>query len=192
MRYIGIDPGASGGIACLLDVSSLVSIDCLLPTGLPPVPVTDNMSVILTSMPDTKYDILELFKYYGPHGPLSTAVSACIEKVGGYIGGGPPCPVCRQPRNRSPGSSMFKFGEGYGALQAFLIATDISSEEVTPQKWQKAMGISTKKKSESKTEFKNRIKSRAQAIYPSLKITLATCDALLIATYWKRKNEGTL
>ena len=50
----------------------------------------------------------------------------------------------------------------------------------------------TPSKTESKTEWKNRLKGMAQQLYPDLKVTLATADALLIATYCKRKHEGTL
>lgn len=89
-------------------------------------------------------------------------------------------------------SSMFKFGTGYGGLRMALIASDTPFETVTPQKWQKAMGVVPKKKTETKPQFKNRLLARAQELFPKVELTLATCDAALIALYCKRKHEGTL
>tara|TARA_Y100000034_G_scaffold95641_1_gene116246 strand:- start:294 stop:776 length:483 start_codon:yes stop_codon:yes gene_type:complete len=89
-------------------------------------------------------------------------------------------------------ASTFKFGMNYGFLRGCLIAAGIPFEEVTPRAWQKALGIPPKKKTESNTEWKNRLKGMAQQLFPQLKVTLATADALLIATYCKRKHEGTL
>ena len=39
----------------------------------------------------------------------------------------------------------------------------------------------------SKTEWKNKLKAKAQQLFPGEKVTLATCDSLLIAEYG-RKN----
>ncbi len=106
---------------------------------------------------------------------------AVIEKVGGFIQGNP-----------APGSAMFRFGHNYGGLRMALIAAGIPFEEVTPQKWQKGLGITPRKRDESKTQWKNRLRSRAQQLFPQEKITLAVSDAILIATYCQRKQEGRL
>jgi len=76
-------------------------------------------------------------------------------------------------------SSTFKFGRSYGFLRGLLIASRIPFEEVTPQKWQKAMGCLS-------GGDKNITKGRAQQLFPQLKITHATADALLIAEYCRR------
>jgi hypothetical protein len=99
---------------------------------------------------------------------------AVIEKVGGYVGQG------------QPGSAMFKFGRNVGVLIGCLTAAGIPFEEITPQRWQKALGIPPRKKTESKTQWKNRLKSFAQKLYPSVTATLSTCDALLIAEFCRR------
>jgi hypothetical protein len=62
-----------------------------------------------------------------------------------------------------------------------LTAAGIPFERVRPQKWQQAMGCMTK-------GDKNVSKRRAQELYPQLKITHATADALLIATYGTRQR----
>jgi hypothetical protein len=79
----------------------------------------------------------------------------------------------------------------YLQLRAFLISADISFQEVTPQKWQKAFGL-VKEKGEEPRAWKNRIKAKAQQLFPSQKVTLAVADALLIAEYNRRKRTGTL
>jgi crossover junction endodeoxyribonuclease RuvC len=75
-------------------------------------------------------------------------------------------------------SSCFTFGRSYGFLRGMLTAHGIRFDEVTPQKWQKAMGCLTK-------GDKNVSKQRAQQRYPGMasKITHAVADALLIAAY---------
>jgi hypothetical protein len=92
-----------------------------------------------------------------------------------------------------------------------LIAAGIRFEDVPPQKWQKALGIAPRKSGktkmvssaddpkvpflctelrevggESKTVFKNRLKAKAQQLFPEQKVTLATADALLLLEYCTR------
>lgn len=78
-------------------------------------------------------------------------------------------------------ASTFKFGMGYGALRMALIASGIRHEGVRPQAWQKELGCLT-------GGDKNVSKARAQQLFPSLKITHALADALLIAEYARRKG----
>lgn len=156
--FIGVDPGASGGLA-------------VLATGL---------DAYACPMPATERDIWEYLRdeAASAEGP----VAAVIEKVGGYTGQG------------QPGSAMFKFGASYGRLCMALCAAGIPYEEITPQTWQKAMGIPPRKnrEGETKTAWKNRLKSHAQRLFPKLSVTLATADAILIAEFCRRKVEGRL
>lgn len=89
-------------------------------------------------------------------------------------------------------ASSFKFGRSYGFLRGCLIASGIPFDEVTPQAWQKGLEIPKRQKSESNTQWKNRLKAKAQQLFPSEQITLATADALLIAEYCRRKHKGLL
>jgi hypothetical protein len=130
--------------------------------------------VIATRMPPTPADLLVWIRSIGDD------CIACMEQVSGYAGEG------------QPGSAMFNFGRGYGNLEAFLLACEMPFELVPPRRWQKAMGITPKGKTESKTEWKNRIKAVAQRLFPAEKITLMTSDAILIAEYCRRKHEGRL
>jgi len=76
-------------------------------------------------------------------------------------------------------SSSFKFGNGFGHLEMALTAAGIPFERVSPQKWQKALGCLT-------GGDKNVSKRKAQELFPQMKCTHATSDALLIAEYGRR------
>lgn len=79
-------------------------------------------------------------------------------------------------------SSSFKFGESKGFLRGLIVAHKIPFEEVSPQKWMKHFSLSGKG-FDSKTEHKNNLKNYAQRLYPNTKMTLAICDAVLLAHY---------
>lgn len=72
--------------------------------------------------------------------------------------------------------SAFTFGNGFGHLEMALTAAGIPFERVRPQVWQKALGCMTK-------GDKNVSKRKAQELFPSMKVTHAIADALLIASY---------
>jgi len=72
--------------------------------------------------------------------------------------------------------SAFTFGNGFGHLEMALTAAGIPFERVRPQKWQQVMGCLTK-------GDKNVSKRKAQELFPSMKVTHSTADALLIAAY---------
>lgn len=78
--------------------------------------------------------------------------------------------------------SAFTFGNGYGHLEMALTAAGIPFERVRPQVWQKEMGCLTK-------GDKNVSKRKAQELFPSMKVTHATADALLIAAYGERTKS---
>ena len=123
----------------------------------------------VVKMPETPQDLLDFLEQYKDD-------SFCtLERVGGMPGNG--------------GSAMFNFGKGYGHLQMALLALHIPTEDVTPNKWEKTYQLGSSGKY-TKTEWKNRLKTKAQQMFPHLgkKVTLATCDALLICEYGRRQN----
>lgn len=81
-------------------------------------------------------------------------------------------------------TSAFSFGQTYGFLRG-LMAGRISFDEVTPQRWQKALGCLSK-------GDKNVTKARAQQLFPMVKCTHGISDALLIAEYARRLKAGEL
>ena len=81
------------------------------------------------------------------------------------------------------GMAMFTFGKGLGHLEMALLSLGIKTNEVTPQKWQKHFQLGSSTKCASKTEWKNKLKAKAQQLFPNEKVTLKTADALLIYQY---------
>lgn len=156
--WIGIDPGASGGLAYIW-----------------------GHRVEARHMSTTELDIWEWFvklpKPFWAEQQCFGQVFAVVEKVQGFIG------------IAQPGSAAFKFGFNAGFLRGCLVASGIPFEEVPPQRWQKALGVTPRKKSESKTQWKNRLKQHAERLFPNIKITLATADALLMAEYARRTHS---
>lgn len=75
--------------------------------------------------------------------------------------------------------SAFTFGNGFGHLEMALTAAGIPFERVRPQVWQKTLGCMTK-------GDKNVSKRKAQELFPSMKITHAIADALLLAEFGRR------
>ncbi len=109
-------------------------------------------------MPDTLQDLWELFRDISSEGDCR----AYLEQV-----------------HSSPQMgvvSSFTFGNGFGHLEMALTAAGIPFERVRPQVWQKAMGCMTK-------GDKNVSKRKAQELFPGMKVTHATADALLLASY---------
>jgi hypothetical protein len=75
------------------------------------------------------------------------------------------------------------FMRGLGNLEAACYAVGIRLEWITPQKWQKAIGCLT-------GGDKNVSKRKAQELFPTLTITHAIADALLIAEYGLREEAS--
>lgn len=163
---IGIDPGSAGGIAWM----------------------TAKMIAGAVKMPETEADVVDLLRDLGQQAKFQGEETiTLLEKVSGYVGGAGatfmPCPHCSRPvpvkSGGQPGSAMFTFGTGYGLLRGALLALKMPFDDVTPQTWQKVHGLGTSK-GMTKTEWKNKLKARAQQLYPNLNVTLSTADALLI------------
>jgi crossover junction endodeoxyribonuclease RuvC len=86
-------------------------------------------------------------------------------------------------------ASSFKFGENFGNIKGLLYGLGIPYELVTPQKWQKIVpGLKTVKQV-GKTAHKRALKEHAQRLYPTIQVTLATADALLIAHWAKEQGR---
>ncbi len=164
-KFIGIDPGQSGGIA-VLDV-----VDGVCTT------------ITITKMPSTEKDVFDYFAELSPCNLFDSY--AVIEKVGGYVGGG----EGEKGGGRANGSTMFKFGKSYGGLRMALLGCNIPFRESAPISWQPAIGVRPIK-GEPKTAHKNRLKSMAQQLFPAIKVTLSTADALLLAEFARRTKQS--
>ena len=125
--------------------------------------ITDGKPCV-EKMPDTLQDLWELIESIGYEIPDYTPyeIKAYIEQVSSS----PQMGVV----------SAFTFGRGYGNIEMALTAAGIPFERVRPQVWQKALGCLTK-------GDKNITKRKAQELFPSIKVTHAIADSLLIANY---------
>lgn len=114
----------------------------------------------------TEDDIADAFKRFAPESIGTTVeVIAMLENV-----------------HSSPQmgvSSSFKFGCGFGVLKGILAAYKIKRDFVTPQKWQKELGCLS-------GGDKNKTKSKAQQLFPQIKVVHGNADALLICEYARR------
>jgi hypothetical protein len=163
---IGIDTGASGGIAWWTE------------TGVGCEP-----------MPDTEGDILQLLRCVAVN-----EAEVYIEQNFGFVAGG-----------TVPSSAMFTMGRNVGFIHGVIAALGCRVIEVRPQVWQKALGLGVSGKQKPdysacatvescqvekkrvqqinsgiKRDWKNKLKAKAQQLFPHLKVTLKTCDALLL------------
>ena len=76
----------------------------------------------------------------------------------------------------------FTFGRITGFLRGALTMAGVSIKSVAPGMWQSALGCLT-------GGNKNITKTKAQELFPSVKVTHATADSLLIAAYGQRKES---
>ena len=145
----------------------IIGIDPGAAGGIGVYSIPQGCLIMAIKMPETPTDLLAFLK-------LHSLNSKCyLEKVGGIPGNG--------------ANAMFNFGRGYGHLEMALLACRIPTETVTPQKWQKEFQLGGRGKTMSKTEWKNKLKAKAQQLFPTFNVTLATCDAMLIALYGSRQ-----
>lgn len=168
--YIGIDPGQNGGL----------------------VAISSDKKIWYEPMPSTERDVIEWFRNL----PLSRVDTVMIERQ-----------IPRPTRFLVNGrwqSSILKstcllYGD-YMLLNGIVSTLGLSLQEILPQAWQKALGL-VRKKGMTDGQWKDQLRGKAQQFHPRLDIwsiprtkgkQLAIADALLIATYCKRKQEGTL
>lgn len=128
--------------------------------------LTDGLHVDAMPMKNlTRRDLIEWLEPFGARGD----VAAHVERVGAMPGQGV--------------ASTFKFGMAYERCLMALTAAGIPFEQVAPHKWMVAMASPLPK---DKPERKRHLKARAQELFPSMRVTLATADALLIAEHCRR------
>jgi len=142
------------------------------------IAVLDDSGVVdISVMPATPADILEhLREFAGMAEVENMEISAWMEDVGRGMPG-------------QSSSATAKFARHCGHLEMALLAAEIPVVTVTPQKWERSYQLG-RSSEYSKTEWKNRLKAKAQQLFPknTKQITLKTADALLIAEYGRRQS----
>lgn len=97
--------------------------------------------------------------------------------------------VCEKIHSRPTNGAKVNFSLGRNVertYNAFEVAK-IPLIEVTPQTWMKFFYMK-KEKTETQTQWKNRLKDKAQGLFPSVKVTLWNADALLMLFYLTNKQ----
>lgn len=151
--YLGIDPGANGGLA-------------LIGGG----------SVAFKTMPKTDKGVYDWLRSKSQVVGGKQQLRCTIERVvPGFPG--------------STKGSIAKLYGSYRALCMALTACGIDYTSVMPVVWQRRLGIPQREKTEKKSQWKWRLKTECERVFPRLKVTLATCDALLIAEYCRRQHK---
>ncbi len=112
---IGIDPGYKGAIALYDHGASWLEVH-----DMPVFPAAKGRTEI------NHHELLEIMRSTG-----DTPVTAWLEQVAARPGQGV--------------TSMFRFGQGYGALEMSCAAIGAGLRYVTPGKWKKHFGISSDK-----------------------------------------------
>ena len=134
-----------------------------------------NNKVCVEKMPDTLQDLWELIDNIRLASQIEVGRHCDNTHIRAYLE-----QVSSSPQMGV--KSSFTFGNGFGHLEMALTAAGIPFERVRPQVWQKAMGCMT-------GGDKNVSKRKAQELFPQIKCTHATSDALLIAEFGRRKNK---
>ena len=168
MNFLGIDPGLSGGMA-LIGENGVIWVEDM-PTITVKKGKKNQRFIDLVAL--RTLIVGALFVGIPP-----TPVHAFIEKVSAMPGQG----VC----------SMFKFGRGFGNIEAMIAAFEIPYTMVHPKTWQKEM------LRDIPGDGKGRSVLAAQRLFPHVKLIPVNCrtpkdgraEALLIAEYGRRLNK---
>ena len=146
-------------------------------------------------MPDTEGGVLNLLRGIAEE-TGGEPLRAVVEEVGGFMG------------ENQPASRAFSFGRGHGFCLGVLATLGARVELVRPQAWQKVLSLGHSERikappgandeernkiraynGKAKTEWKRKLRERAEQLFPGVNVTLKTCDALLILEYGKRTEQ---
>lgn len=83
----------------------------------------------------------------------------------------------------TPASAVATLHENYGIMQGLAYAMGYALHRVEPKIWQEPLGLGGRKACATGPEWKRKLKSKAQELYPHLDVTLGNADALLILHY---------
>ena len=122
--------------------------------------------ILLFAMPESLPDMAQLlsgFKLADSH--------LWVEKVPKFVS------------KLTPSSSVATLHENYGIVQGLAYSQGYALHRVEPKVWQDPLGLGGKRSCANSAEWKRKLKSKAQELYPHLDVTLKNCDALLVLHY---------
>ena len=128
--------------------------------------VSTSEGILLFAMPESLPDMAQLlsgFKLADSH--------LWIEKVPKFVS------------KLTPSSSVATLHENYGIVQGLAYSQGYAIHRVEPKIWQDPLGLGGKRSCANSAEWKRKLKSKAQELYPHLDVTLKNCDALLVLHY---------
>lgn len=160
VAFLAVDPGASGAVAFNSRAGGVVAVPFTTPS--------DFLNTLRDFVSENADDGVHI---------RPDDIYAVVEKVGGYVG------------KAQPASSAFKFGENYGFIQGVLRCLMIPYELVAPAKWEKLYPCSASSK-DDKAQHKRELRDHAARLYPQLRPTLKTADALLLLDYAKKTRPA--
>lgn len=86
-----------------------------------------------------------------------------------------------------PSSVTAVLFQNFGRIEGIAVSTGYVLNRVRPVDWQAPLGLGGAKSCGSSSEWKRKLKNKAQELYPHLDVTLKTSDALLILDYAKKQ-----
>lgn len=137
--------------------------------------VRDGEKPCCVPMPETEGDLIQQIRCVANTGSASAAVFY-LEDIVRFMG-------------KTPMSHMAVYASNWGLVQGAIMYSGSVLRIVKPKDWQKGVGVGAPVKDEKRTIWKNKLKARAQQLYPHLEITLKTADALLLLEYAIREQR---
>jgi hypothetical protein len=128
----------------------------------------------VVKMPSTDREIMELLRPAQGSLPQDIYIENLVKFAG---------------RNM-PSSAMATYAGNWGFIKGAATAFGHRIILVNPKAWQKSLSLGEPKSHASKTAWKNHLKNRAEQLFPHIKVTLATADALLILEAARRGFLG--
>ena len=154
MRIIGIDPGLSGGIAILDDLKIFDLFD---------MPIMAEGKKNKNQLNSAQ--LVNIIK----KNIISGSTSVIVEQVGAMPGQGV--------------TSMFNFGQTFGAIKGICASLNLPIFFVRPAKWKKHFDLINSSKDASRTKVIEMYPSISERL--SKKKDVNKADAILIARYFK-------
>jgi len=154
MIKIGIDPGPNNGAIAVIAIGTI------------------DLWTIKEFSKTPYYDIDKLFKSIRHSADRNGEKIYCvIERQIPYV-----------PKTAKvfPSASIGKLMEHYGQLKGLMIANQIPFQDPVPRSWMKIYNMK-KEPNDTKTTWKNKLKSKAKQLEPHLHIINDNADAILIA-----------
>lgn len=155
MIFVGIDPGVKGGLAAIQDGE-----------------------VVLVQKAGDAHTIVGFIQACADLSPpdkfVAQPVSVAIEAVPKW------CGEARFAVHAMTGSAMATMFGTFQLAVGVCVGMGIEPRLLTPVKWQNLVQCRNRERLET-TPWKNKLKARAEELYPGIRLTLWNCDAVLIA-----------